>query len=59
MLTDWGIGRTIRDPRWERNETERKVAKVLEGVAAKVGASNIQAGASSNSLLPAMNGGRR
>ncbi|EIW56681.1 aryl-alcohol dehydrogenase [Trametes versicolor FP-101664 SS1] len=36
-------GRTIRDPRWERNETERKVAKVLEGVAAKVGASNIQA----------------
>lgn len=40
-------GRTIRDPRWERNETERKVTKVLEGIAAKVGASNIQAGAPS------------
>ena len=34
------------DPRWERNETEKKVAKVLEEVAAEVGASNIQAGLS-------------
>ncbi|KAI0632846.1 aryl-alcohol dehydrogenase [Trametes polyzona] len=36
-------GRTILGPNWERNETERKVAKVLEQVAAEVGASNIQA----------------
>ncbi|OJT14737.1 Aryl-alcohol dehydrogenase [NADP(+)] [Trametes pubescens] len=36
-------GRQLRALPWERNETERKVAKVLEGVAAKVGASNIQA----------------
>ncbi|OJT14264.1 Aryl-alcohol dehydrogenase [NADP(+)] [Trametes pubescens] len=36
-------GRTMWDPQWERNETERKVAKALEKVAAKVGASNIQA----------------
>ncbi|KAJ8454879.1 hypothetical protein ONZ51_g12772 [Trametes cubensis] len=37
-------GRTIMDPRWERNEREKKVAKVLEEVASQVGASNIQAG---------------
>ncbi|KAI0354901.1 aryl-alcohol dehydrogenase [Trametes cingulata] len=36
-------GRTLFDPNWERNETEKKVAKVLEGVASEVGASNIQA----------------
>ncbi|KAI0632870.1 aryl-alcohol dehydrogenase [Trametes polyzona] len=36
-------GRTMIDPHWERNETERKVAKVLEQVAAEVGASTIQA----------------
>ncbi|KAL1941297.1 hypothetical protein VTO73DRAFT_7509 [Trametes versicolor] len=36
-------GRTTRGPQWERNETERKVAKVLEQVAAQVGASNVQA----------------
>ncbi len=36
------------DPQWERNETERKVAKALEKVAAKVGASSIQAGALSS-----------
>ncbi|KAI0330465.1 aryl-alcohol dehydrogenase [Cubamyces sp. BRFM 1775] len=36
-------GRTIMDPRWERNEREKKVAKVLEEVASQVGASNIQA----------------
>ncbi|KAI0365740.1 aryl-alcohol dehydrogenase [Pilatotrama ljubarskyi] len=36
-------GRLIFGPDWERNETEKKVAKVLEGVAADVGASNIQA----------------
>ncbi|EIW58495.1 Aldo/keto reductase [Trametes versicolor FP-101664 SS1] len=36
-------GRTTRGPQWERNETERKVTKVLEQVAAQVGASNIQA----------------
>lgn len=31
-------------PEWERTEEERKVAKVLEEVAAEVGAPNIQAG---------------
>ncbi|KAI0642277.1 aryl-alcohol dehydrogenase [Trametes meyenii] len=36
-------GRTIMGPDWERNETERKVTKVLEGVAKDVGASSIQA----------------
>ncbi|KAI0365742.1 aryl-alcohol dehydrogenase [Pilatotrama ljubarskyi] len=36
-------GRAVFSPSWERNETEKKVAKVLEGVAAEVGASNIQA----------------
>lgn len=40
------IGRTMLDPNWERNETERKVTTVLEQVAAQVGASNIQAGTS-------------
>ncbi|KAI0354912.1 aryl-alcohol dehydrogenase [Trametes cingulata] len=39
-------GRTMFGPNWERNETEKKVAKVLEGVASEVGASNIQAGES-------------
>lgn len=29
---------------WERSEDERKVCKVLEGVAAKIGAKSIQAG---------------
>ncbi|OJT14735.1 Aryl-alcohol dehydrogenase [NADP(+)] [Trametes pubescens] len=36
-------GRTVFDPNWERNETERKVAGVLEQIAAQVGAPNIQA----------------
>ncbi|OJT14736.1 Aryl-alcohol dehydrogenase [NADP(+)] [Trametes pubescens] len=36
-------GRTMLDPNWERNETERKVTTMLEQVAAQVGASNIQA----------------
>ncbi|KAI0632845.1 aryl-alcohol dehydrogenase [Trametes polyzona] len=36
-------GRMTRGPQWERNETERKVAKVLEQVATEVGALNIQA----------------
>ncbi|KAI0632852.1 Aldo/keto reductase [Trametes polyzona] len=36
-------GRTVFGPQWERNETERKVAKVLEQVAAEVGGSSIQA----------------
>ncbi|KAI0365741.1 aryl-alcohol dehydrogenase [Pilatotrama ljubarskyi] len=36
-------GRTMFGPDWERNETEKKVAKVLEEVASEVGASNIQA----------------
>lgn len=44
------LGRTTWGPQWERNETERKVAKVLEQVAAQVGASNIQAGASHHYL---------
>ncbi|KAL1938976.1 hypothetical protein VTO73DRAFT_11129 [Trametes versicolor] len=35
-------GRTAFNPEWERNETERKVAGVLEKVAAQVGAPNIQ-----------------
>ena len=37
---------------WERNETERKVATVLEQVAAKVGAKTIQAGTSDGSRPP-------
>ncbi|KAI0633425.1 aryl-alcohol dehydrogenase [Trametes polyzona] len=36
-------GRVLFGPDWERNETQRKVAKVLEQVASEVGASNIQA----------------
>ncbi|KAI0354913.1 aryl-alcohol dehydrogenase [Trametes cingulata] len=36
-------GRTVFSPDWERNETEKKVAKVLEGVASEIGASSIQA----------------
>ncbi|KAH9856361.1 aryl-alcohol dehydrogenase [Lenzites betulinus] len=36
-------GRQLVAPNWERNETERKVTKVLEEVAKEVGASNIQA----------------
>ncbi|KAI0333640.1 aryl-alcohol dehydrogenase [Cubamyces sp. BRFM 1775] len=36
-------GRTFMTNTWERNETEKKVAKVLEEIAAEVGASNIQA----------------
>ncbi|CDO73375.1 hypothetical protein BN946_scf185013.g9 [Trametes cinnabarina] len=36
-------GRIIFDPNWERNETEKKVCKVLEEVAAQVGAKSIQA----------------
>ncbi|KAH9891596.1 Aldo/keto reductase [Cubamyces lactineus] len=36
-------GRTIRGPEWERTETEKKVCKVLEEVAAQVGAKSIQA----------------
>ncbi|CDO77141.1 hypothetical protein BN946_scf184657.g16 [Trametes cinnabarina] len=36
-------GRTALSPNWERNDTEKKMAKVLEEIAAEVGASNIQA----------------
>ncbi|KAI0673869.1 aryl-alcohol dehydrogenase [Trametes maxima] len=36
-------GRQIFGPEWERNETEKKVAKVLEGIASEVGAKSIQA----------------
>ncbi|KAH9846135.1 NADP-dependent oxidoreductase domain-containing protein, partial [Lenzites betulinus] len=36
-------GRVVRNPQWERTETEKKVAKVLEQVARDVGASSIQA----------------
>ncbi|KAI9066497.1 aryl-alcohol dehydrogenase [Trametes sanguinea] len=36
-------GRMILGPNWERNETEKKVCKVLEEVAAQVGAKSIQA----------------
>ncbi|KAI0370471.1 aryl-alcohol dehydrogenase [Pilatotrama ljubarskyi] len=36
-------GRTAFGPDWERNETEKKVSKVLEEVAAQVGAKSIQA----------------
>ncbi|RPD60791.1 Aldo/keto reductase [Lentinus tigrinus ALCF2SS1-6] len=36
-------GRTMGSPEWERTEEERKVASVLEEVAAEVGAPNIQA----------------
>ncbi|CDO77142.1 hypothetical protein BN946_scf184657.g17 [Trametes cinnabarina] len=37
-------GRAMLNPNWERNETEKKMAKVLEEIAAEVGAVNIQAG---------------
>ena len=37
------LGRTIVSPNWERTETEKKVCKVLEEVAAQVGAKSIQA----------------
>ena len=37
-------GRKLLGPDWERNEHQRAVAKVLEEVAASVGAPNIQAG---------------
>ena len=36
---------------WERTETERKVARVLEEVAGEVGAQSIQAGTSSHCPL--------
>ncbi|KAL1938979.1 hypothetical protein VTO73DRAFT_11132 [Trametes versicolor] len=36
-------GRTLGGGDWERNETERKVSKVLEGIASQVGAKSIQA----------------
>ncbi|KAI0649632.1 aryl-alcohol dehydrogenase [Trametes meyenii] len=36
-------GRLLFGPDWERNETERKVAKALEEVAAQVGAKSVQA----------------
>ncbi|KAH9897655.1 Aldo/keto reductase [Cubamyces lactineus] len=36
-------GRTMLSPDWERTETEKKVCKVLEEVAAQVGAKSIQA----------------
>ncbi|KAI0648111.1 Aldo/keto reductase [Trametes meyenii] len=36
-------GRMLMSRAWERNETEKKVAKVLEDIAPEVGASNIQA----------------
>ena len=37
-------GRTVRTWNWERNETERAVCKVLEEIAAEVGAKSIQSG---------------
>lgn len=43
-------------PDWERNETERKVAKVLEQVASQVGASNIQAGTCSSAAINSVSG---
>ncbi|KAI0752178.1 Aldo/keto reductase [Fomes fomentarius] len=39
----WWLGRTLLTTEWQRTEQERKVAKVLEEVAAEVGAPNIQA----------------
>ncbi|TBU26977.1 aryl-alcohol dehydrogenase [NADP+] [Dichomitus squalens] len=36
-------GRTVLSPKWERTEDERKVVKVLEEVAAQVGAKTVQA----------------
>lgn len=36
-------GRTLMNPSWEREEKHKKVAKVLEEVAAEVGVTNIQA----------------
>ncbi|VDB84751.1 unnamed protein product [Peniophora sp. CBMAI 1063] len=36
-------GRTLMGGRWERNEDERKMAKVLEKIAGEVGAKTIQA----------------
>ncbi|PIL22502.1 transporter [Ganoderma sinense ZZ0214-1] len=36
-------GRTLMNPNWEREEKHKKVAKVLEEIAAEVGATNIQA----------------
>ena len=38
------IGRTVISANWERTEDERKVVKVLEEVAAQVGAKTVQAG---------------
>ena len=37
-------GRTMLSPNWERTEEEKRVARVLEEVAAEVGAPTIQAG---------------
>nr|VWO95623.1 Cytochrome P450 monooxygenase AKT7 (EC (AK-toxin biosynthesis protein 7) [Ganoderma boninense] len=36
-------GRTLMNPNWEREEKHKKVAKVLEEIAAEVSATNIQA----------------
>lgn len=44
MRDGGAIGRTLVTAEWQRTEQERKVAKVLEEVAAEVSAPNIQAG---------------
>lgn len=51
-------GRTLMNPNWEREEKHKKVAKVLEEIAAEVGATNIQAGKSEfiSVSLPALRG---
>ena len=49
----WGVpGRIYVSDNWERTETERDVARVLEEVAAEVGAQSIQAGTSSQHYAP-------
>ncbi|KAI0699292.1 arylalcohol dehydrogenase [Cerioporus squamosus] len=45
-------GRSFLSREWERNENEKKIARVLEEVAADVGASTIQAG----TVFPIING---
>ncbi len=43
---------------WERTEVERNVSRMLEEVAAEVGAKSIQAGTSRRELLALPDGGR-
>ena len=45
-------GRGLLGAEWKRNEDQRKMSKILEKIAAEVGAKNIQAGAFYNSSLP-------